>query len=65
MRYPGARQFQHVGAFYSDGNANGLLDADDLALHAGPEALHLSRLGEGAFDGEVAILRLERSRPRR
>ncbi|AKJ05016.1 hypothetical protein ATI61_10287 [Archangium gephyra] len=64
VRYPGARQFQHVGAFYSDGNANGLLDADDLILHAGPEALHLSRLGEGAFDGEVAILRPERSRPR-
>lgn len=64
VRYPGARQFQHVGAFYSDGNANGLLDADDLVLHAGPEALHLSRLGDGAFDGEVAILRPERSRPR-
>ncbi|MFE8596334.1 hypothetical protein [Archangium violaceum] len=63
VRYTGARQFQHVGAFYSDGNANGLLDADDLVLHAGPEALHLSRLGEGAFDGEVAILRPERGRP--
>ncbi|MCY1079244.1 hypothetical protein [Archangium lansingense] len=61
VRYPRARQFQHVGVFYSDENANGLLDADDLVLHAGPEALHRSRLGEGAFDGEVAILRPKRS----
>ncbi|PTL81999.1 hypothetical protein [Vitiosangium sp. GDMCC 1.1324] len=65
VRYPGGKQFQHVGVFYSDANANGLLDADDLVLHARPGAIHLSRLGEGRFDGEVALLRLERSRPPR
>lgn len=57
VRYAGQRQFQHVGALYSDANADGRLDAGDLVLHAGPDSLHVSRLAEGGFDGEVVILR--------
>ena len=30
-----------------------------LVLHAGPEPLHLSRLGEGGFDGTVVVIRPE------
>ena len=56
-RYAGQRQFQHVGALYSDANADGRLDEGDLVLHAGPDSLHVSRLSEGGFDGEVVILR--------
>jgi hypothetical protein len=57
VKYPGWKQFGHIGALYQDRNGNGMLDADDLVLHAGPLPLHLSPLGEGAFDGEVRVLR--------
>jgi len=57
VRYFGARQFQHIGMLYSDGNGNGRLDADDIVLHAGPDPLHWSDLRCGMFDGNVVILR--------
>ncbi len=57
VRYAGARQYGHIGTFYADANQNGVLDGEDLVLHAGPDALHTSRLDEGGFDGEVAVLR--------
>lgn len=57
VRYTPGKAFQHIGALYEDANRNRLLDAADTILHAGPQALHLSRLGEGGFDGEVVILR--------
>ena len=49
VKYPGARMFQHVGALWNDANGDGTLDGDDLVIHAGPQPLHLSRLGEGPF----------------
>lgn len=58
VRYdPSSRKYHHIGALYSDANRNGVLDGDDLVLHAGPDPLHVSRLADGVFDGHVAILR--------
>ncbi len=57
VRYPSHRQYAHIGALYSDANKNGLLDAADIIIHAGPAPLHLSRLKDGNFDGHVVILR--------
>ncbi|MDM8561170.1 hypothetical protein [Candidatus Parabeggiatoa sp. HSG14] len=57
VRYPGARQYQHIGALFQDTNNNGQLDGDDLVIHAGPLPLHYSYLKEGYFDGHVVILR--------
>ncbi|HET8542034.1 MAG TPA: hypothetical protein VFL83_19310 [Anaeromyxobacter sp.] len=63
VRYAGWRQFGHVGALYGD-DGDGVLDGEDLVLHAGPQALHLSRLADGPFDGEVKVLRPGPARPR-
>lgn len=57
VRYPSGKQYAHIGVLYSDANKNGLLDAADIIIHAGPAPLHLSRLKEGNFDGHVVILR--------
>lgn len=59
VRYPGGRQYQHIGALYSDANANGILDGGDLVIHAGPDPLHYSYLGSGNFDGDIVIIRPE------
>lgn len=57
VKYEGARMYQHIGALYKDANGNGRLDAEDWVLHAGPEPLHVSRLADGGFDGEVVVVR--------
>jgi hypothetical protein len=57
IKYEGMSQYQHIGALYSDQNNNGLLDADDLVIHAGPDPLHFSNLGSGDFNGTIVILR--------
>ncbi len=57
VRYQGARQYQHVGALYKDANNNGLLDKNDLVIHAGPYPLQYSYLRKGGFDGHVVILK--------
>jgi hypothetical protein len=57
VKYDGFRKFVHIGALYGDADGDGLLGPGDLVLHAGPEPLHLSRLGGGVFDGAVRILR--------
>ena len=64
VKYDGWSQFGHIGALYKDENGNGLLDAADLVLHAGPLPLRLSTMGEGLFDGEVKILRPRPARGR-
>ncbi len=56
VRYSPTAQFAHIGVLYRDHNENGLLDSDDLVLHAGPHALHLSYLKSGGFDGYVKLL---------
>lgn len=53
----GGKRFHHVGALLEDANQNGLLDAEDLVIHAGPEPLHVSPLGTGVFDGRVRLLK--------
>ncbi|MHC4711179.1 MAG: hypothetical protein ACYTA3_12370 [Planctomycetota bacterium] len=57
MKYPGGRQYQHIGALYTDQNGDAVLDEADLVLHAGPDPLHWSVLQSGMFDGTVVILR--------
>ena len=56
VRYPGWRQFGHIGVLAEDGDGDGVLGPGDRVLHAGPDPLHESRLGDGGFDGEVVIL---------
>jgi hypothetical protein len=58
VRYVGARQFQHVGVLFQDANKNGVLDSQDLLLHAGPRPLAPSLFSDGYFDGEAVIMRL-------
>jgi hypothetical protein len=57
VRYEGFRKFVHIGALARDDDGDGVLGAGDLILHAGPDPLHPTRLGCGAFDGHVVILR--------
>jgi hypothetical protein len=58
VRYsPSGKKFHHIGALYRDGNGNGVLDGEDIVMHAGPDPLHLSALNEGVFDGHVVLLR--------
>jgi hypothetical protein len=56
VRYRGCKQYQHIGALFSDANQNGVLDGGDLVIHAGPVPLHCSYLREGNFDGHIVIL---------
>jgi len=58
VRYPGARQYQHVGALSKDANNNGVLDGEDSIIHAGPIPLHYSYMKGGSFNGHIVILRL-------
>lgn len=57
VNYDESKRYHHIGALYADRNQNGLLDAEDVVLHAGPAPLHFSTLGSGVFDGEVVILK--------
>ena len=57
VKYSEGKQYQHIGALYNDQNENGVLDGEDLILHAGPDPLHFSKLKAGIFDGTVVILR--------
>lgn len=56
VRYRGCKQYQHIGALFSDANRNGVLDGGDLVIHAGPVPLHCSYLKEGNFDGHIVLL---------
>ncbi len=57
VRSYGHGQYYHIGAIVSDVNQNGILDKNDLVLHAGPAPLHYSYLKDGGFNGHVVILR--------
>lgn len=57
VAYSGRRQYQHIGALFSDTNNNGILDSSDQIIHAGPYPLHYSRIKERCFEGHVVILR--------
>jgi len=57
VKYPGQKGYQHTGALVEDTNRNGLLDDEDLVLHAGPQPLHYVFLKEGKFDGQVVVLK--------
>lgn len=57
VRYPGGKQYQHIGVLYSDYNRDNYLDENDVVIHAGPSPLRKSYMSEGAFDGHVVIIR--------
>ncbi len=59
VKYFGGKQYQHIGALYSDFNKNSILDENDLVIHAGPDPLHKSYLKDGPFDGHIIIVRAE------
>ena len=57
VRYSPKSQFAHIGLLYEDSNRDGILDSGDFVIHTGPEALHISTLDVGVFDGFVKILK--------
>ena len=56
VKYRENGRYAHIGMLYADENENGILDEKDSIINAGPNALHLSSLKSGAFDGTVVIL---------
>ncbi len=59
VKYRENGRYAHIGMLYADENNNSLLDENDSIINAGPNALHLSTLESGAFNGTVVILRNE------
>ena len=57
VKYRENGRYAHIGMLYADENKNGVLDKEDSIINAGPNALHLVKLGKGAFDGTVVILK--------
>ena len=56
VKYRENGRYAHIGMLYEDENSDGILDEKDSILNAGPNALHVSLLTSGAFDGTVVIL---------
>lgn len=56
VKYRGARSYQHIGALCKDADKDGLLGADDMVLHAGPQSLAYACLSAGPFNGHVWVL---------
>ena len=59
VKYRENGRYAHIGMLYGDENNNGILDKEDSIINAGPNALHLTPLSQGAFDGTVVILKNE------
>jgi len=57
VKYSENGRYAHIGMLFADENSNGLLDEGDSIINAGPNALHLTTLKSGAFDGTVVILK--------
>jgi hypothetical protein len=56
VKYSPKGRFAHIGMLYEDANKNGVLDREDLIINAGPNALHVTPLKKGGFNGLVKIL---------
>ena len=56
VKYRENGRYAHIGLLYEDTNHNGFLDKYDNIMNAGPNALHLTALKKGAFNGTVVIL---------
>ena len=56
VKYSENGRYAHIGMLFSDENSNGILDENDTIINAGPNALHVTTLKSGAFDGTVVIL---------
>ena len=59
VKYRENGRYAHIGMLYGDENNNGVLDKEDSIINAGPNALHLTPLSKGAFNGTVVILKNE------
>ena len=59
VKYRENGRYAHIGMLYGDENNNSILDENDSIINAGPNALHLSTLKSGAFNGTVVILKNE------
>ena len=59
VKYKENGRYAHIGMLYGDENNNGVLDKEDSIINAGPNALHLTPLSKGGFDGTVVILKNE------
>ncbi|CAA6817104.1 MAG: Unknown protein [uncultured Sulfurovum sp.] len=57
VKYRPNGRYAHIGMLYGDENNNGVLDKEDSIINAGPNALHLTPLEKGAFNGTVVILK--------
>jgi len=57
VKYSPKGRYAHIGMLYGDENNNGILDKEDSVINAGPNALHLTPLKKGAFNGTVVILK--------
>ncbi len=56
VKYRGARSYQHIGALYRDVDKDGVLGAEDMVIHAGPQSLAYACLSAGPFNGHVMVL---------
>ena len=57
VKYRPNGRYAHIGMLYGDENNNGVLDKEDSIINAGPNALHLTLLSKGAFNGTVVVLK--------
>ena len=57
VKYSENGRYAHIGMLFADENGNGVLDKNDSIINAGPNALHLTTLKSGAFNGTVVILK--------
>jgi len=57
VKYSKNGRYAHIGMLYGDENNNSILDENDSIINAGPNALHLTTLTSGAFNGTVVILK--------
>ena len=56
VKYEDSNFFQHIALMHSDYNGNGILDGEDVVLHAGPYPLSYTQMEYEVFDGNVVIL---------
>lgn len=57
VKYSPKGRYAHIGMLYGDENNNSILDKEDSVINAGLNALHLTPLKKGAFNGTVVILK--------
>ncbi len=56
VKYRENGRYAHIGMLFADENKNGVLDKEDSIINAGPNALHVTPLEKGTFNGTVVVL---------